>query len=96
MSMFYNNPLIDKKFVSSVQEFLENQRNEQKILPEVFLNEAKKASVALQFCRSSEDRTSTIREFFNIAVSKHLEPVSSEMVNEFSNMVEKYSELGKQ
>jgi hypothetical protein len=91
MSMFYNNPLIDKKFVSSVQEFLENQRKEENLLPETFLEEAKKASVALKFCSNLEDRTMVVREFFNIAVSKHSEPVSSTMMNDFSNLVENYS-----
>jgi F0F1-type ATP synthase delta subunit len=91
MSMFYNNPLIDKKFVSSVQEFLENQRKEENLLPKSFLEEAKKASVALSFCKTLEDKTMVVREFFNIAVSKHPEPVSPEMMSNFSNLVENYS-----
>jgi len=92
MSMFYTNPLLNKNLVSSVEEFLKVQRKEENFLPEVFLSEAKKASVALQFCNVLEDRSSTIREFFNIAVSKYSEPVSSKMVEEFSNTVQKYSQ----
>lgn len=91
MSMFYNNPLIDKKIVSSVKEFLETQRKEENLLPPEFLEEAKKASVALEFCKSLEDKTMILREYFNIASSKQSEPVTPTMMNDFTNLVENYA-----
>jgi len=88
MSMFYKNPLLNKKLIDDVASFMEKNSAEEKRLSPIFLEEAKKASVAIGFCSTAEDASMMKKEFLKTACKKSGEVLTQRIIDEFNAVIE--------
>lgn len=87
MHMFYKNPLINQKLIDDVSSLMNKNGSEQNRLSPVFLEEAKKASIAIGFCCTAEDISAVKKEYLRAACRKSGEVPTQKTIDEFNSIV---------